>query len=77
MLQMIGIRKVCSSDGPEAIIREIALTQEDVRFVSANTFAPLNKLSQIVVTPHVHVLFSDTLKGQLALKLQQMGANEE
>ena len=64
-------------DGPDQIITEVTLCQEDVRFVSAGSFTPLNKLSQIVVTPIVHVLMSDTLKGQLTIKMRQLGASIE
>ena len=77
MLQMLGIRKVVPPDGPDQIITEVTICQEDLRFVSGANFTPLNKLSQIVVTPNVLVLFSDSLKGQLIMKLQQQGATVE
>ena len=62
MLQMVGIRPASPIDGPDQVITEVTVSCEDVRFVSASSFAPLNKLSHFVVTPHVHVLFSDHLK---------------
>ena len=71
MLQTLGLRKPTPLDGPDEIISEVTICQEDIRFVSATNFTPLNKLSQIVVTPAVSVLFSDSLKGQLTMKLQQ------
>ena len=77
MLQMVGLRKPYDVNGPDQIITEVHLTQEDVRFVTANSFTPLNKLSQIVVTPSVLVLFSDQLKSQLEAKPLAQGQSPE
>jgi len=45
MLVQLGIRSPLAT-GP---ITEVIVMQEDIRFVAANSFMPLNKLSQIVI----------------------------
>ena len=58
---------------PDRPITEIILMQEDLRFVSANDFHPLNKLKHIQAVDVVHVLFSDYFKCALAAEMKARG----
>lgn len=54
---------------------EIVATSEDIRFVSASTYTPLNKLSQISSAGTVQVLFSDQLREQLGQVIMKSNPN--